>query len=38
MKKDYDTYRYINFILFVLGALINSIPTQAFSGITPIIT
>jgi fucose permease len=33
-----DPYRYINWALYVLAALINSIPTQAFSGVSPIIT
>lgn len=34
----YDSYRYINWAFFVLAAAINGIPTQAFSGVTPIIT
>ena len=33
-----DTYRYINWLLFFLAASINSIPTQAFSGVAPIIS
>ena len=32
-----DSYRYINWTLFFLAALANSVPTQAFSGISPII-
>ena len=33
-----DSYRYINWLLFFLAASINSVPTQAFSGIAPIIS
>ena len=33
-----DPYRYINWLLFFLAASINSVPTQAFSGVSPIIS
>jgi fucose permease len=33
-----DSYRYVNWILFVLAAFANSIPTQAFSGVSPTIS
>ena len=33
-----DPYRYVNWILYFLASTINSIPTQAFSGVSPNIT
>lgn len=33
-----DKYRYVNWIVFILAALANSVPTQAFSGVSPTIT
>lgn len=30
-----DQYRYVNWILFILAAFCNSIPTQAFAGVAP---
>lgn len=38
MHLEKDPYRYVNWLLFTLAAIINSIPTQAFSGVSPIIT
>jgi hypothetical protein len=32
-----DPYRYVNWVLYFLAASINSIPTQAFAGVSPII-
>lgn len=36
MELKHDNYRFVNWVLFTLAASINSIPTQAFSGVTPI--
>jgi fucose permease len=38
MHVEQDPYRYINWAVFALAAAINSIPTQAFSGVSPIIS
>lgn len=37
MEVKADSYRYVNWVLFVGAALANSIPTQAFSSVSPII-
>jgi hypothetical protein len=37
MEVKADRYRYVNWVLFVAAALANSIPTQAFSSVSPII-
>jgi hypothetical protein len=36
IKKD--PYRYVELVLFILAALINSFPAQSFSAVSPIIT
>ena len=36
MEIQYDSYRYINWLLFFLAALVNAIPTQLFAGVSPI--
>jgi len=36
MEIQYDSYRYINWLLFFLAALVNSVPTQLFVGVSPI--
>jgi hypothetical protein len=37
MEIKQDSYRYVNWVLFVFAAIANSIPTQAFSSISPTI-
>ena len=36
MDIQQDSYRYVNWLIYFLAALVNSVPTQLFSGVSPI--